>query len=257
MSEKVDFHALRVIPSTILIMLLAIPSISMLTFITVSISLDNTDAKLEDYPTLGIFATIGIFIGFVSLVGTAISLYRLDNITKWFRYSQIIFVINMITTMFAQVFIWLDSILRESVVIKIFVYLLSLAPDIFLIIGVAFMLNGFNELENDLLKKQKRKRESTAFLKLKKIWIWLQIIRIPFIVIGYSMIYVVDINGVSGLQNAPKPILFVTVVSMVISALLYVLCIITGIRVFLKVNSVCQEFYLYAYNHRSMMGGRA
>ncbi|MBR1598507.1 MAG: hypothetical protein IJ661_06355 [Lachnospiraceae bacterium] len=253
MSEELDYRSMRILPVSLLLLLLIIPLLN-ISMLTVMITLSESGIK-------GVAASGGLdtvyyaceFFNLAFSIVSLVCLYRMNGISRSYNYAWIILVFEMLSELIRQIVGLFVRIYGKGLFSHILYSALNIIPKLLVVAGVAVLLNGLIEMIDEIdgaagisgRPVPYAPAVSAAHIRtLNKTWIILEIVRnlMWFLLYAgmYIMMYAVTIS--------PGIISVMIRISIVISIILTFIHIAISIIIFLNTWKVFGNYYLYRYN---------
>ena len=157
MGDRLDLRCVRALPYAIIGMTVAI------IFEMIGIILD---IMTDDFMLTAEFSI------YAFLVGAFFCTYRLSNRYKWMHYAAVMFMYYVLISTLDNVFLWMFELSDSYMPLFIASEIASSLPDIFLILGVAFILKCITD-EYKVLKQNDKSEKAGKVLRL---WVIAQIL---------------------------------------------------------------------------------
>ncbi len=250
MTDKVDYASLRVLPYAVLVMFIAMPVLAVIAVLVIAASMNVGISDQSVYGVIRALYSNGLFLNDVAVITTLVCLYRLNDLTKWFRCSWMLFAAELIAKLVQQVFDWGQGKLPGQVFFQAGSMISAVLPELCFVLGVLFLLKGFCDIYGTV-----DEGEIPACQKLIRVWIGLQGVRLAVLTVLYLMVLACQLLGVSSLTDAPEPLAGAFVVCLVVSLLLLAAHAAVGCIVYVKSGSACRDYYIYSYNGGIQGGG--
>ena len=245
MSEELDYMSMRILPISMLLLLLIMP---LLNISIMTASMVVSEIRMERITDLGSMDTVYFACEFLNLLATIVSLvclYRMNGISKAYNYAWIIFVFELISEMVRQIsglFIRED---RNGFFSHIIHSGLNLFPKLFIIAGVAVLLNGLTEMLNELRTDSNTESLGVSHIKnLNKFWVVVELIRNLIWFVLYASAHILMLEGTISLGKMPR----VVSISVGVSVILMFVHVVISIIIFFNIWKVFKSYYLYRYN---------
>ena len=253
MSEELDYRSMRILPVSMLLLLLIIPllNISMLiTMITIQ------ESGTETVAVGGGLDTVYYVCEFFNLAFSIVSLvclYRMSGISRSYSHARIIFVLEMISELIRQIAGIFVRTYGKGLFSHILFSGLNIIPKIFVVAGVAVLLNGLKEMIDEINEAagindraaSYASTVSSVYIKtLNKVWIFVGIIRNLIWFVQYFCMYIVMHEE----TLTPGIIIAMVRISMVFSIILILIHVTLSIIIFINTWKVFWYYYLYRYN---------
>ena len=253
MSEELDYRSMRILPVSMLLLLLIIPLLN-ISMLTVMVTLSGSGME-------GVAAGSGLdtlyyaceFFNLAFSIVSLVCLYRMNGISRSYNYAWIILVFEMISEMIRQIAGLFIRLYGKGLFSHILYSGLNIISKLLVVAGVAVLLNGLKEMIDEIdgtagigdRPVPYAPTVSSAYIKtLNKIWIALEIVRnlLWFLLYAgmYIMIYAVTVS--------PGIISVMVGIFVVLSIILILIHIVISIIIFLNTWKVFGSYYLYRYN---------
>lgn len=215
MSERLDLRTIRALPYSVIGMSVAI------IFEMIGIMLD---IMTDD------FMLTAEFLIYISFVGVFFCTYRLADRNRWMQYASVTLMCYILISSLDNILLWVYQLTDSYTPLFVMSEIASALPDIFLILGIAFLIRSVSEE----YKAMDRKEESANVDKLNRLWIIAQV----------ADMIVIDM--ILDLQNALEiPVHAASYIIIIATAVLYT---VTLVWVCICIRRFCYELYIYTYN---------
>ncbi|MCR5214887.1 MAG: hypothetical protein K6E10_10780 [Eubacterium sp.] len=236
MTKKIDYKTIRVLPYTVLALLLATLLI-VVAFSVYSGMLINGTLTVHQI-TNGAYI-VCYFIRYLSVVAIFICLYRLADLNRWIRLSCFMCISYMIAEMVSRVGKWMATVLDGHISIDIGALVVNIFPNLFVIMIIVFLLNAINDIYSRMGDNEKEKNryitKGRSAKNLKPYWVIGVLFQTIISALLVPVIYLLE-DGPAHLL-AWCMVLGVIIMYVTVSTMLY-----------LKINGFCYDFYIYNYN---------
>jgi hypothetical protein len=179
------------------------------------------------------FMLVAEYFIFSFIVGLYFCSYRLSARFKWMQYASVMFMCYVLISVFDNIFLWVYQLTDSFTPLFVISEIFSSVPDIFLILGIGFLIKCVVEE----YKAMGMKKESDKSSKLLRLWIIAQVA--DMIVIDMML----DINNVLGHHTSNT-----TYIIVVATAILYT---VTLVWICICIRKFSYDVYMDYYNKRS------
>ena len=217
MDGKLDLRSTRALPYFMIALTIAI------VFEMIGIMFD---IMTDDF-----MLTAEYFI-FSFVVGLYFCSYRLSARFKWMQYASVMFMCYVLISVFDNVFLWVYHLTDSYMPLFVISEIASSVPDVFLILGIGFLLRCVMEEYKTMGKKS----ESEKSGKLLRLWIIAQLA--DMIVIDMML----DLNNVMGHHTSST-----TFIIVMATAILYT---VTLVWICVRIRKFSYDVYMDYYNRR-------
>lgn len=171
-------------------------------------------------------------VEYIISVACFVLLYRLADMNVWIDISNTMFLCYMLCSVAVRIVEWVAYKLDPAGVAEAAFLAAGEIPLIFILLGVVFWINGIREVYPKILEKTevKQKKCTTA----RRLWI-----------LGMSLLIIAELLLEIFILHLNFP---VTLPYRILSFVLAILFLISGIPVTLQTQSFCYSYYLYCYN---------
>ena len=254
MLEELDYRAMRIIPISVLALLLIIPLLDASMLVNMLVSSEDGMGSVAVNGILNTVFYAGEFLNITALIVSLVCLYRINGISRSYNYAWIIFVLDMIAELIRQVAGFFGKRSAPIIVLSIF----YAVPLLINAGGVAVLINGLKELSgivNGIGEKEEigvmtgihgtdaLPRPVEGLNNLKKVWVITEIVRISVWLALYVLMYINEPTGMWTLDGAVRII-------ALMSILLILIHVVISIIICVKMWKGFGNYYLYRYNGR-------
>lgn len=245
MSQELDYRSMRILPVSLLLLMLIIPLLN-ISMLIVMVAFSETG--LESIAAGSGFSTVYFICEFSNIVVSIISLvclYRLNDISRYYNYAWITLIFEMISELIRQIVSSLTRLHSDSLPANIISTVFDMLPKLLVMAGVAALLNGLVEMCHEM-NGYITDSEVMRVRNLSKAWYVTEIIRIIIWFILYVNMYIMT-SSQTAVYGVFQGIVQITAV---LSIILIVAHIIISIFIFLNTWTIFRNYYLYRYNRR-------
>ena len=262
MLEELDYRAMRIIPISVLALLLIIPLLEASMLVNMLVSSGDGLGNVADNGALSTVYYVGEFLNVTALIVSLVCLYRINGISRSYNYAWIIFVFDMITELirhaagfFGRPYV---GALAPITVLSIF----YVVPMLITAGGAAVLINGLKELSGIIHGKWEKEekgvisgihgtdalpRSVVGLNKLKKVWVITEIVRILVWFALCVLIYTNIPAGITGTWTLTDTVRVIALMSI----LLFFVHVVISIIICVKMWKGFGSYYLYKYNRRA------
>ncbi|SEF79603.1 hypothetical protein SAMN04487934_103184 [Eubacterium ruminantium] len=242
MSEKFDYKTLRILPYAVLGILVIIPVISIILAVF-SIEI-ITSADNSRYDMVGVFVSKSVYMKYLAAVVAYVCFYRLSDVVRWFNAAWLGFIMSVATELFLQVVLWVGSFFNDNSALNLFTYIVSLLPDLCIMLGVFFAIRGFA----DIYKETAKEKKASYMDKLKFVWMALDMALLFFTNVQFTLC-VFDRQLVHyDRSSTPSWLLILTYVFEGFLIAVILAYIVMSWKIYFKIKQASYDYYLYRYN---------
>lgn len=184
------------------------------------------------------FMLIFFFLEDLAVIGLFYCLYRMAGIKKWFDVAGTMLLCLLFSEVIARIVEWVIDYMDDKTLGLIILYTVEVLPQVFLLLGVLFMINGIIQLQKDM------KVSSDRLLRIRKL-------RLYWILGGTAGFLASLIQRLFSVLDLGDTFRLYTKLGTGIMLAFYILICI---QLSLQTRSFCQEYYMFRYN-RGIGGG--
>lgn len=193
MLEELDYRAMRIIPISVLALLLITPLRNTSMLIDLLVSSGDGLENVADHGALSTVYYVGEFLNITALIVSLVCLYRINGITRSYNYAWIIFVLDMITELIRHAVGFFGRPYAGALAPIIVLSIFYVVPMLITAGGAAVLINGLKELSGIIHGKWEKEetgvisgihgndalpRSVVGLNNLKKVWVITEIVRI-------------------------------------------------------------------------------
>ncbi len=178
------------------------------------------------------------FLEDLAVIGVFFSVYRMAGFNVWFDISGTMFLCLLFSEVITVVVEWLIDYMSDKTLGIVILYTLEVLPQIFLMLGVFFILNGVIQLQVEMKSSTKK---ILKYRKLRLYWVFAG-------AVGFLASLIQRLFNVADLS--PSVQLYIKLGAAMLIAFYLVICIWLSI----SIRGFCHEYYMYRYN-RGIGGG--
>lgn len=178
--------------------------------------------------TLALFC---FFLEYLLTVALFVNLYRLADVTIWWKAAEVMLLIHMMLSLVARIVEWQLYYVEVSFVAIVWAIAVTTLPALFVLLGVVFLIQGFVPL---YAKMRGNNSERKVILLVQRLWAAAAGLLIS--VAAFSQVAFTALNQ--------PPVLFMKWLAIGITVLFFA----ASVPASLCIRNFCQEYYLYRYN---------
>lgn len=274
MLEELDYRSMRVMPAAVLLELLIIPLFNI--YMLMKLLVLTADG-ITGIASNGVISSAYYILEALSIIVTIVALvclYRINDISGAFNNVWIMFVLVIISELVRQMVVMFTGLYDDLLAVDIVTSLFHMFPKLFIMIGVALLLNGLAGLCHEMCEadvegmavnvkpderdgidegvgtgeesgaKDGNVKQIRDIRKLNMTWIGTETVRIALWFSLYVIMHIIALSGdsVTGALNAALKL--VAGLSMV----MIILHIVIGILISVSTWRVFGNYYVYRYN---------
>ena len=261
MLEELDYRAMRILPISVLTLLIIIPLLNISMFISMLVSSESGLRNIVVNGTLNVMYYAGEFLNITALIVSIVCLYRINGISRTFNYTWIIFVFAMITELLSRVADFFgsryDGAIAAGIVLNIF-YAVQLSIVAFGGVALVIGLTELSGIVNGTGEKKEREREvnsanrrvdalpqsAVALNILKKVWGVAEIVRISVVFVLYVLMYI----NKPAIITATWMLTGTVRIIVLMSILLTLVHVVISIMICVNMWKGFENYYIYKYN---------
>jgi len=171
-------------------------------------------------------------VEYILVVICFIFLYRLSDVHVWIDISNTMFLCYMLSSVAVRVVEWIAFKLDPNGVAEAAFLVAGEIPLIFILLGVSFFTNGMRDVYPEILEKSKPKQK--ACVLARALWI-----------IGMCLLILAELFLEIFILHLKTPS---TMPYRIISFVLVLLFILSGIPFTLRIQNFCYSYYMFCYN---------
>lgn len=178
------------------------------------------------------------FLEDLAVIGVFFCVYRMAGFNVWFDISGTMFLCLLFSKVITVVVEWLIDYMSDKTLGIVILYTLEVLPQIFLMLGVFFILNGVIQLQVEMKSSTKK---ILKYKKLRLYWVFAG-------AFGFLASLIQRLFNVADLS--PSVQLYIKLGAAMMITFYLVICIWLSI----SIRGFCHEYYMYRYN-RGIGGG--
>ena len=178
------------------------------------------------------------FLEDLAVIGVFFSVYRMAGFNVWFDISGTMFLCLLFSEVITVVVEWLLDYMDDKTLGIVILYTLEVLPQIFLMLGVLFILNGVIQIQKEMKAGSQKILQSR---KLRLYWVFGG-------AVGFLASLIQRLFNVADLSSSVQ--LYIKLGAAMLIAFYLVICIWLSI----SIRGFCHEYYMYRYN-RGIGGG--
>lgn len=247
--EELDYKSMRILPVSILLLLLIIPLLNISMLVVMLVSSEAGIQAIASHSSLGTVYFICESLSMAAVIVSLVCLYRMSGTLKSYRFAWSVFVIEMISELIRHItgmYARLDgrpfAMIASSAVDQL--------PKVCTMIGITMLLGGLIEM-SDHMKDMDGKSVSgyealpvSHIRNLQKTWLVTEILRIVFWFALYVGMFRMVWTGTE-VSFAGSGVIRIIVFLCIIMAVIHV---VVAVMVSLDTWRAFRSYYIYRYN---------